>query len=264
METVEVATPVGTGRLVVDEAAAPIAILVLGHGAGGGIEAFDLSALAEALPPLSISVARFEQPWHTAGRRVAGAAAGLDTAWRAALQVVTDRWPGLPLVVGGRSAGARVACRCFAPPARAVVALAFPLHPPGRPASSRAAEAAGVDGPLLVVQGERDPFGSAAEVRTALVRTARPGREIVEIPGAVHALGPTRKADDPHARARLITTPVARFVTALVGPVPEASAPEASETDRMDPEDRAADRTAADRTSPDGLRTDPESPRGRS
>ncbi len=215
MDTIEVGTPVGTGRLVVDAAAEPTAILVLGHGAGGGIEAFDLAALATALPPLGISVARFEQPWRTAGRRVAGAASGLDTAWRTALAVVTDRWPGLPLVVGGRSAGARVACRCFAPPARGVVALAFPLHPPGRPASSRAAEATAVDGPLLVVQGERDPFGGADEVRTAL-----PDREVVEIPGAVHALGPTRRADDPQARAALISAPVARFVTDLAGPAP--------------------------------------------
>jgi len=124
-------TVVGPGRLVVDAASEPRAVLVLGHGAGGGVDVFDLEALATALPPLGISVLRFEQPWRTAGKKVAGAAQGLDTAWRAALDVVAAGWDELPLVVGGRSAGARVACRCYAFPARGVVALSFPLHPPG-------------------------------------------------------------------------------------------------------------------------------------
>ncbi|WOQ18610.1 alpha/beta family hydrolase [Raineyella sp. W15-4] len=239
MTVIEVDTPHGTGRLVLDQAAAPRAMVALGHGAGGGIEAFDLAALATALPPLGISVARFEQPWRTAGRRVAGAAAGLDAAWLTALGDLVSRRADLPLVVGGRSAGARVACRCYAPPARGVVALAFPLHPPGRPTASRVTELAGVAGPVLVVQGSRDPFGSAGELRAALAesRTGEPrdedvppgaaddpaangAIEIVEIEGAVHALGPTRKADDPVARARAITDPVARFVLDLAGPTP--------------------------------------------
>ena len=241
MTAIEVDTPLGPGRLVLDEAAVPRAVLALGHGAGGGIEAFDLAALAATLPPLGISVARFEQPWRTAGRRVAGAAAGLDTAWRAALAVLIGRRPDLPLVVGGRSAGARVACRCWAPPAHGVVALAFPLHPPGRPAASRVTELAGVAGPVLVVQGSRDPFGSAAELRAALAESRTGGPrdedvppgaaddpaangaiEIVEVEGAVHALGPTRKADDPAVRARAITAPVARFVLSLAGPATAA------------------------------------------
>jgi len=205
-------TVVGPGRLVVDAASEPRAVLVLGHGAGGGVDVFDLEALATALPPLGISVLRFEQPWRTAGKKVAGAAQGLDTAWRAALDVVAAGWDELPLVVGGRSAGARVACRCYAFPARGVVALSFPLHPPGMPEKSRFAELAGVAAPVLIVQGERDPFGTPAQVRAAL-----PGREVVEIGGAVHSLGPTRKADDATRRAREITGPVARFVRELVG-----------------------------------------------
>ncbi|WOP18161.1 alpha/beta family hydrolase [Raineyella sp. LH-20] len=216
MTTLDIDTPRGPGRLVLDEAAEPRAILLLGHGAGGGIDTFDLAALADALPPGGITVARFEQPWRTAGRRVAGAAGGLDEAWRTALDVAVERWPGLPLVVGGRSAGARVACRCYAPPARGVVALSFPLHPPGRPAASRVAELAAVPGPVLVVQGTRDPFGHPAELRAALadVRADAPVT-ITEIEGAVHGLGPTRKADDPADRARSITAPVARFVLDL-------------------------------------------------
>ena len=211
-----VQTPATPGRLVVDAARDPRAVLLLGHGAGGGIDSFDLEALAEALPAEGITVARFEQPWRTSGRRVAGPPKGLDVAWRVALDLVQERWPTLPLVVGGRSAGARVACRCFAPPARGAVALAFPLHPPGRPEKSRSDELASVDGPVLIVQGERDPFGSAAEMRAAFL-----GREVVEVPGAVHALGPTRKADDPDVRARLITEPVARFVLGLSSAPPE-------------------------------------------
>lgn len=207
---VSVATEGGPGRLVVAEAADPLAVLLLGHGAGGGIDSFDLHALAETLPTVGVTVARFEQPWRTAGRKVAGPAKGLDAAWHAALDLVADRWPGLTLVVGGRSAGARVACRCFAPPALGVVALAFPLHPPGRPEKSRAEELAAVGGPVLVVQGERDPFGGPDEICRAV-----PAAEVVVVPGAVHALGPTRKADDPVLRARLITEPVARFVRGL-------------------------------------------------
>ena len=210
-----VATATVPGRLVVDEAIDPRAVLLLGHGAGGGVDAFDLAAIAADLPIRGITVARFEQPWRTAGRKVAGPPRSLDVAWRTALELVVQRWPELPLVVGGRSAGARVACRCFAPPALGVVALAFPLHPPGRPEKSRADELAMVRAPVLVVQAERDPFGTPAEIEQA-VRIAR----LVAIAGAVHALGPTRKADDPVRRAELVSTPVARFVLDLVEAAP--------------------------------------------
>ncbi|SDB95725.1 hypothetical protein GA0111570_111111 [Raineyella antarctica] len=206
----QVDTPAGPGRLVVDAAADPIALLLLGHGAGGGVEAFDLAALAAALPAEGISVARFEQPWRTAGRRVAGPPKSLDAAWQIALEVVGERFGPLPLVVGGRSAGARVACRCFTPPALGVVALAFPLHPPGRPEKSRSDELGAVAGPVLVIQGERDTFGTYAEVRAAA-----PGRQVVEVPGATHGLGPTRRSDDPALRAQQVVAPVAAFVRDL-------------------------------------------------
>ena len=152
--------------------------LVLGHGAGGGIEAPDLVALT-ALTADGWLVARVEQPWRVAGRRIATPPAQLDTAWLAVLAALTTgrgRLPG-PLVVGGRSAGARVACRTAATVgAGAVLALSFPLHPPGRPEKSRADEArlvtdAGL--PLVVVQGERDAFGGPEEVRAALGERGR-------------------------------------------------------------------------------------------
>lgn len=210
-----VATATMPGRLVVDEATDPLAVLLLGHGAGGGVDAFDLAALAAALPARGITVARFEQPWRAAGRRVAGPARGLDAAWRTALDEAARRWPALPLVVGGRSAGARVACRCFAPPARGVVALAFPLHPPGHPEKSRADELLAVDAPVLVIQGERDPFGTPGEIEQVLA-SAR----LVAVSGAAHALGPTRKADDPVERAEQVSGPVARFVLELADAAP--------------------------------------------
>jgi predicted alpha/beta-hydrolase family hydrolase len=129
-------------------------LLALGHGAGGGVDAPDLLAARDAALALGWSVARVEQPWRVAGRRVAVAPARLDEAWVEVLATLERR----VLVVGGRSAGARVACRTAATcGAAAVLALAFPLvAPSGR---SRAAELDLPDVPVLVVQGERDAFG---------------------------------------------------------------------------------------------------------
>ncbi|MGH3417463.1 MAG: alpha/beta hydrolase family protein, partial [Actinocrinis sp.] len=151
------------------------ASLVLGHGAGGGIEAPDLRALATALPAQGVEVVLVEQPWRVAGKRIAAAPKTLDVAWIAVIEYLCSQaGPGfdadidagaaarpVPLIVGGRSAGARVACRTGkASGACAVLALAFPLHPPGRPEKSRFAELAGTGLPTLVVQGATDPFGT--------------------------------------------------------------------------------------------------------
>jgi len=174
----EVATEAGVARVHVDERARPRLRVVLGHGAGGGVSAPDLVALAERLPSVGVGVWRVEQPWRVAGRRVAPAPRTLDRAW---LQTLAAAPRECPLVVGGRSAGARVACRTAAAvQAKAVVALAFPLHPPGRPERSRADEL-DVDVPLLVVQGTSDAFGTPEEFPTA------PARTVVPVPGD-HAL----------------------------------------------------------------------------
>lgn len=152
-----VATPVGDARVAVASAQRPKATLVLGHGAGGGIEARDLVVLAESLPRSGVTVVRVEQPWRVAGRRVAALPGTLDKAWVAVLAALEVSGP---LVVGGRSAGARVACRTAGEVgAAAALALAFPLHPPGRPERSRLDELSGAGVPTLVVQGERDAFG---------------------------------------------------------------------------------------------------------
>ena len=176
-EVVTVVTDQGPARVHVSRARTgqPRARLVVGHGAGGGVDARDLRALARSLPAYGIEVVRVEQPWHVAGRRVAGPARRLDEAW---LQVLAaNPTPnGLPLVVGGRSAGARVAARtASALRARGALCLAFPAHPPGRPEVSRADEIVTSGVPVCVVQGERDPFGAAGGLAAELGLRPEPG-----------------------------------------------------------------------------------------
>ncbi|WP_437084923.1 alpha/beta hydrolase family protein [Streptomyces sp. enrichment culture] len=159
-ETTE--TEAGTARITWHPARDARLVLALGHGAGGGIEARDLAALAAALPAHGVTVALVEQPWRVAGKKLAPAPKTLDTGWRGLWPALTR--PGLPVIAGGRSAGARVACRTAAElGARAVLALGFPLHPPGKPEKSRAGELLGAGVPVLVVQGGNDPFGRPAE-----------------------------------------------------------------------------------------------------
>ncbi|WP_433529765.1 alpha/beta family hydrolase [Micromonospora sp. CA-263727] len=153
-------TPRGPARVDLDTPVGPPrALLALGHGAGGGVDAPDLVALRAAAVAAGLVVARVTQPYRVAGRRAPAPAGHLDEAWTTVLTALRARDPGVPLVVGGRSSGARVACRtATATGAAGVVALAFPLHPPGRPERSRAAElSTGL--PTLVVNGDRDPFG---------------------------------------------------------------------------------------------------------
>lgn len=188
----DLTTPLGPARMYASMPAEPRAVLLLGHGAGGGVEAPDLVALT-GLADQGVAVLRYEQPWRTAGKRVAPAPARLDQGWQPARAYAETRFPGLPLLLGGRSAGARVACRSAAASAAdAVVALSFPLHPPGRPEASRAPELLGAGCPVLVLQGERDPFGSPAEVVAAV--GTQPAYRIVTVPGCAHELKPAKRA----------------------------------------------------------------------
>jgi predicted alpha/beta-hydrolase family hydrolase len=156
-----VPTPHGDARLEVHRAAEPSATLLLTHGAGGGIDALDLQALAADLPRFGITVELLEMPWRVAGKRLAPRPAVLDECLVAVGRALRPR---TPRVVGGRSAGARAAARCAqALRADGCLALAFPLHPPGKPERSRLAELEGAGVPTLVVQGERDPFGRPEE-----------------------------------------------------------------------------------------------------
>jgi hypothetical protein len=158
---IEIATPHGPAKAHLHLADEPPGALVLGHGAGGGVNTPDLAAATEVARSLGITVALVEQPYRVAGRRSPAPARQLDAAWLAVIEeLAAGQLRGLPLVVGGRSAGARVACRTAAETgAVAVLCLAFPVHPPGRPEKSRLEELDAVTVPTLVVQGERDPFG---------------------------------------------------------------------------------------------------------
>ncbi|PRX49071.1 hypothetical protein B0I33_103104 [Prauserella shujinwangii] len=150
--------------------------LLLGHGAGGGVGAPDLVAATRAAQQVGVHVALVEQPYRVAGRKAPAPAKQLDTAWLAVAEELSATWfDGLPLVFGGRSSGARVACRTAASgQAAAVLCLAFPVHPPGKPEKTRQPELDGVEVPTLVVQGERDPFGRPE---------GGPHHEIVLLPG---------------------------------------------------------------------------------
>ncbi|MEE1815336.1 hydrolase [Streptomyces sp. SP18ES09] len=161
-QTDTVPTDAGEARITWYAGTKPRAVLALGHGAGGGVEARDLQALAGALPAEGVTVALVEQPWRVAGKKVAPAPKTLDTGWRGLWPALAK--PGLPVIAGGRSAGARVACRTGRElGALAVLALSFPLHPPGRPERSRAEELLSTGLPTLVVQGGNDPFGRPEE-----------------------------------------------------------------------------------------------------
>ncbi len=166
MKETRVATPHGDGRSTTFRARRPTATLLLSHGAGGGVGSRDLQALAAHLPRNGVTVVLFDQPWVVAGRRVATPPATLDDGLRAAAGRLR---PTTPLVVGGRSAGARSAARCATElGAAGCLALAFPLHPPGKPEKSRLDELAGAGVPTLVVQGERDTFGRPEEFPESL------------------------------------------------------------------------------------------------
>jgi uncharacterized protein len=165
VKTLEIDTPFGPASAQLNRAAEPRAALALGHGAGGGVQAKDLVAVAHVAHSVGMSVALVEQPYRVAGRRSPAPAHQLDAAWTAVIDhLVAGELQGLPLVVGGRSSGARVACRSAeAVGAVGVLCLAFPLQPPRRsgakPAQSRLPELDAVTVPTLVVQGSRDPFG---------------------------------------------------------------------------------------------------------
>jgi uncharacterized protein len=164
----EISTIHGPARAHLHEASEPVGALVLGHGAGGGVTAPDLQAVTKAAVGVRCSVALVEQPYRVAGRRSPAPAHQLDTAWRAVVEhLLCGPFAGLALVTGGRSAGARVACRTSADTgSRSVLCLAFPLIAPQRSQSAapktRLPELDAVTVPVLVVQGDRDPFGQPA------------------------------------------------------------------------------------------------------
>lgn len=186
-----IATPQGDARVVRRAARGAIAELVLTHGAGGGIGAADLVRLAADLPATGISVSLVEMPWRVLGKKLAPRPALIDEAY---LAVLAGLRPKAPFVVGGRSAGARSACRIGAQVGAAgVLALSFPLHPPGRPEKSRLDELLGAGVPALVVQGGHDAFGRPEEFPEDV--------ELAIVPAADHSMKVPRSAGIDAAEA---------------------------------------------------------------
>jgi predicted alpha/beta-hydrolase family hydrolase len=180
MSTMEIDTPHGSARVHLHDAASPRGVLVLGHGAGGGIAAKDIVEAKDVALAGSLSVALVEQPYRVAGRRSPPPAPHLDTCWLAVVEALRGRWfHELPLVVGGRSSGARVACRtAHLTGATGVICLAFPLQPPQNerpaPRPSRLPELDIVRAEVLIVQGENDHFG---------IPPGAPHRTVCLVPG---------------------------------------------------------------------------------
>jgi predicted alpha/beta-hydrolase family hydrolase len=181
----ELDTPHGPARVHLEPVESPRAALVLGHGAGGGVTARDLVAATKAAHEAGVGVALVEQPYRVAGRKSPAPAPQLDAAWTSVLeQLRAGPLNGLDVVAGGRSSGARVACRTAAATgAIGVLCLAFPVHPPGRPERTRLPELDAVEVPVLVIQGVSDPFGMPP-----------PGdnREVVQLPGNHSLAGDVR------------------------------------------------------------------------
>jgi predicted alpha/beta-hydrolase family hydrolase len=196
----DIVTSHGPARVEFDEVGEPAFVLVLTHGSNGGVETTDLLSVRDVAIGLGGTVARVLQPFRAAGRRAPGSAVKQDQAWLEIIGAIRDRVGDVPLIQGGRSNGARVACRtALSAGARGVIALAFPLHPPGRPERSRAGELreAGVE--VLVVNGDRDPFGVPEPADAASVEV---------LPGERHDL-----AKDPAAVGRVVAPWLRRWVT---------------------------------------------------
>ncbi|MGW1717023.1 alpha/beta hydrolase family protein [Streptomyces sp. NPDC002156] len=206
IQTVE--TDAGPARVTWHPAPHPRLVLAVSHGAGGGIEARDLQALAGELPAHGVTVALVEQPWRVAGKKVAPAPKTLDVGWRGIWPALAKA--GLPVIAGGRSAGARVACRTAGElGAVAVLALSFPLHPPGRPEKSRADELLGAGVPTLVVQGGNDPFGKPDEFPAG-------DFELAEVPYGDHGFVlPKRAPLGQDEAVALITARVVEWTASL-------------------------------------------------
>ncbi|MGW2385497.1 alpha/beta hydrolase family protein [Streptomyces sp. NPDC001658] len=208
MKTEIISTEAGDARITWHPARKARLVLAVSHGAGGGIEARDLQALAQVLPGHGVSVALVEQPWRVAGKKLAPAPKTLDVGWRGIWPAVARA--GLPVISGGRSAGARVACRTAVElGAHAVLALSFPLHPPGRPEKSRAGELLGSGVPTLVVQGGNDPFGKPEEFPDG-------SYELVEVPYGDHGfVVPKRAAITQEDGVAIITEAVVKWSGSL-------------------------------------------------
>ena len=207
-------TPRGPAQVHLHRVDKPRAGLVLGHGAGGGVDSPDLVGATEAANSASLTVALIEQPYRVAGRRAPAPARQLDEAW---LTVVPQLFPDLPLIVGGRSLGARVACRTAAElEAKAVLCLAFPVHPPGKPERVRDEHLYRITVPMLFIEGTADPFAKPEIVRRVLGKLGRVA-EHVAIEGGDHSFNVRGKKRDAREVGETLAGLAAPFVLRVAG-----------------------------------------------
>lgn len=197
----------GEIRATLFETAQPRWTLILAHGAGAGQGHPWMRARARDLADRGVRTVTFDFPYITAGRKVPDRAPVLTEAWRTVVAEVASRFPVEPLAIGGKSMGGRMATMLLAeadaPAAvRGCVALGYPLHPPGKPDQLRVAHLGAIRVPLLVIQGERDPFGGGDEIRQAFVAAgARP--DVVDVPAGGHGFevrGRDARPADVYAR----------------------------------------------------------------
>jgi hypothetical protein len=180
----EIMTIAGPARVLLEQPQRPVFLAVLTHGAGGTPDTADVLAVRDAARALGAATALVTQPYRVRGARAPGSAARQDAAWSEIIAALLRETAGpsgpLPLVQGGRSNGARVVCRTAREVGAAgVIALAFPLHPPGQPGKSRDSELRAAGTSVLVINGERDPFG---------VPEPDEKTNVLVIPGETHTL----------------------------------------------------------------------------
>ena len=179
-----------------------VAALVLGHGAGAGQRSPFMTSSACALAERGIVTATFDFPYISARRKVPDPAPVLEQAWRDAVAAAHEHpaFRGLPLYIGGKSMGGRIASQAAAAgglPIAGLVYLGYPLHPPGKPQQRRDRHLPSIVVPMLFVQGTRDPFGTAEEIRELLPRLR--GAELFEVTGGDHSFKVPAKGGTPQA-----------------------------------------------------------------
>jgi predicted alpha/beta-hydrolase family hydrolase len=179
-------------------------LLILAHGAGADQRHPFLVEIAGLLAARDIDVLTFNFLYTEARRRAPDRPPLLEACWRTVIARARAAWPTLPLAIGGKSMGGRIATQVAAggvEGVRAVVLLGYPLHPPGKPAQLRVAHLPDVRLPMLFLQGARDPFGAPDELRPHLVALA-PLPKLLVVDGGDHSFAVPKRSGRTAAEVR--------------------------------------------------------------